>query len=94
MRRGVDSPAAALNDAFATSKGETRMQREVVTGADLPAQFGPDSHAVRAGGFVYVSGQPELYPETGGPAGLSFAQHARQAFTNLDSVRRAAGSRG
>jgi 2-iminobutanoate/2-iminopropanoate deaminase len=42
-----------------------RMEREVVTGLGLPAQIGPYSHAVRAGGLVYVSGQPGIHPETG-----------------------------
>lgn len=69
------------------------MRREVVTGPGLPAQIGPYSQAVRAGGFVFVSGQPGVDPETGEAAGTSFSEQARQAFTNLDAVLRAGGSR-
>ena len=69
------------------------MRREVVTGPDLPPQIGPYSQAVRAGGFVFVSGQPGIDPETGEAAGPSFGDEARQAFTNLDAVLRAGDSR-
>jgi 2-iminobutanoate/2-iminopropanoate deaminase len=69
------------------------MRREVVQGAGLPPAIGPYSHAVRAGGFVFVSGQPGIDPATGTVAGPSFGEQARQAFANLDAVLRAAGSR-
>jgi 2-iminobutanoate/2-iminopropanoate deaminase len=69
------------------------MERHVVSGPGLPAQIGPYSHAVRAGGFVFVSGQPGIDPETGESAGPGFTEQGRQAFANLDAVLRAAGSR-
>jgi len=69
------------------------MKRDVVTGPDLPKQIGPYSQAVRAGGFVFVSGQPGVDPETGEAAGASFTEQARQAFANLEAVLRAGGSR-
>src|SRR4051812_4147473 len=69
------------------------MERQVVSGPGLPARIGPYSQAVRAGGLLYVSGQPGVDPETGEPAGPSFAEQARQAFANLDAVLRAGGSR-
>ena len=68
------------------------MDRQVVTGPDLPPPIGPYSHAARAGGFVFVSGQPGVNPVTGAvPA--SFGGQARQAFANLATVLRVAGSR-
>jgi len=69
------------------------MDRHVVTGPGLPAQIGPYSQAVRAGGFLFVSGQPGVDPETGRLAGATFSEQARQAFANLDAVLRAGGSR-
>jgi 2-iminobutanoate/2-iminopropanoate deaminase len=69
------------------------VDRHVVTGPGLPAQIGPYSQAVRAGGFLFVSGQPGVDPETGRPAGTTFSDQARQAFANLDAVLRAGGSR-
>jgi 2-iminobutanoate/2-iminopropanoate deaminase len=69
------------------------MERQVVTGPGLSPQIGPYSHAVSAGGFLFVSGQPGVDPETGKPVGSSFGEQARQAFANLDAVLRAGGSR-
>ena len=69
------------------------MERHIVTGPDLPAGIGPYSQAVRAGGFVFVSGQPGIDPATGAVAGPTFGEQARQAFANLDTVLRAGGSR-
>ena len=68
------------------------MDRHVVTGAELPPSIGPYSHAVRAGGFVFVSGQPGVDPVTGDVPD-SFEAQARQAFANLATVLRVAGSR-
>ena len=67
------------------------MDRQVVTGSDLPPSIGPYSHAVRAGGFVFVSGQPGIDPATGDVPD-SFGDQARQAFANLATVLRVAGS--
>ena len=69
------------------------MERQVVTGPGLPPPIGPYSHAVRAGGFVFVSGQPGLDPATGEVPGDTFGAEARQAFTNLATVLSVAGSR-
>jgi 2-iminobutanoate/2-iminopropanoate deaminase len=69
------------------------MRRTVVSGPGLPAPIGPYSQAVRAGGLLFVSGQPGIDPATGGVAGESFAAEARQAFKNLESVLHAGGSR-
>jgi 2-iminobutanoate/2-iminopropanoate deaminase len=68
------------------------MDRQVVTGPGLPPAIGPYSHAVRAGGFVFVAGQPGLDPKTGEVPGDSFGAEARQAFTNLAAVLGVAGS--
>ena len=54
--------------------------------------IGPYSQAVRAGGLLFVSGQPGIDPSTGESAGPTFEAQARQAFQNLDAVLRAGGS--
>ncbi len=63
-----------------------------VTGPDMPKALGPYSQAVRAGDFLFVAGQAGLDPVTGAPAGDTFEAQARQAFENLSTVLRAAGS--
>lgn len=56
-----------------------------------PAAVGPYSQAVVAGGFVYVSGQIPVDPETG-DIPEDIADQTRQALTNLGNVLEAAGS--
>ncbi len=70
------------------------VQREVVTGAGIPAPLGPYSAGVRAAGtMLYVAGQAGIDPETGKPAGPTMAEQARQAMRNVEAVLRAGGSR-
>ncbi len=49
----------------------------------MPAA-GPYSHAVRAGGLLFVSGQPGFDPATRQPS-PDAAEQMRQAFKNLDT---------
>ena len=67
------------------------MSRETVTAGGAPEPAGPYSHAVVANGFVYVSGQGPVDPETGStPDG--FEDQVRQTFENLRTILEAAGS--
>jgi 2-iminobutanoate/2-iminopropanoate deaminase len=59
---------------------------------DMPVAIGPYSHAVRAGDFVFVSGQPGIDPATGAVPPGDFEAEARQAFLNLRTVVEAAGA--
>jgi 2-iminobutanoate/2-iminopropanoate deaminase len=67
-------------------------KREVVTGPGVPTGIGPYSAAVRAGDWLFVSGQPGVDPETAQPVGSTFGEQARQAFRNLEAVLRAGAS--
>ena len=69
------------------------LSREVIAGPDVPKPLGPYSPGVRAGGFLYVSGQAGVDPATGEPAGSTIADQARQAMRNVEAVLRAGGSR-
>ena len=64
--------------------------KECIDVPGMPA-IGPYSHAVRAGGLLFVSGQPGLDATTG-QASPDTEQQMRQAFRNLDTVLRAGGS--
>jgi len=68
------------------------LKHEPVLSPDMPRVLGPYSQAVRAGDFLFVSGQAGLDPATGNPAGETFEQQARQAFENLSTVLKAADS--
>ena len=59
---------------------------------DLPRPAGPYSPAVRAGDFVYVSGQVPRDPATGALAGEDFPTQARAVLANVRRVLEAAGA--
>ena len=64
---------------------------DIISAAGAPAAIGPYSHAVRAGGFLFTSGQIPLVPETGKLAGDTIEIQAEQVLTNLEHVLAAAG---
>jgi 2-iminobutanoate/2-iminopropanoate deaminase len=68
-------------------------QREVIAGPGVPKTIGPYSPGVRAGDFLYVSGQAGTDPATGEAAGDTIAEQARQSMRNVEAVLRAGGSR-
>jgi 2-iminobutanoate/2-iminopropanoate deaminase len=59
---------------------------------DIPAPKGPYTPAVRAGGFVYVSGQVPRDQVTGRLAGNDVATQTRQTLSNLQRVLEQAGA--
>jgi 2-iminobutanoate/2-iminopropanoate deaminase len=57
-----------------------------------PAPVGPYNQAVKAGGWLYCSGQIALDPQTGAlVGGGDVASEARQVLSNLRAVLQAAG---
>ena len=66
--------------------------RETVTAVGAPAAVGPYSHAVKAGGLLYCSGQVALDPDSGELVGISAEEQARQCMENLSAVCAAAGA--
>lgn len=66
--------------------------RETVSAPDAPAAIGPYSHAVRAGGLLFCSGQVALDPASGELVGDTPGEQARQCLSNLAAVCAAAGA--
>jgi 2-iminobutanoate/2-iminopropanoate deaminase len=66
--------------------------RETVTAADGPKAAGPYSHAVKAAGLVFVSGQVHLDPSTNELVQGSPGDKARRCLDNLKLVAEAAGA--
>jgi 2-iminobutanoate/2-iminopropanoate deaminase len=64
---------------------------EPLTPGDVPPPRGAYSPAVRAGDFVYVSGQVPRDPRTGELHGADVAEQTRYTLEKLDGVLRAAG---
>jgi 2-iminobutanoate/2-iminopropanoate deaminase len=67
------------------------MQERIET-SQAPAPIGPYSQAVRAGGFIFLSGQIPIDPGTGAIVEGDIAVQARQALKNLAAVLEAANS--
>jgi 2-iminobutanoate/2-iminopropanoate deaminase len=68
------------------------MRLEIVDTEAAPAAVGPYSQAVKAGDFVFASGQIPLDPETGSMVSGGIEAEVRQALTNLKAVLERAGA--
>ncbi|MDE0622199.1 MAG: Rid family detoxifying hydrolase [Bryobacterales bacterium] len=72
------------------SDQQRSIQRVTAQGAPKPQ--GPYSHAVKAGGFVYVSGQAALDPATSKPIHGTVAEETRRTLENVMEILEAAGA--
>lgn len=68
------------------------MKREAVRTPEAPAAIGPYSQAVRAGGFLFCSGQIPLDPSTGKMVGGGVEAQAERVLKNLEAVLIAGGA--
>ena len=59
---------------------------------DAPAAIGPYSQGIQAGGFLFVSGQIPLDPETGALVQGDIREQAHRVLKNVGAVLSAAGS--
>jgi 2-iminobutanoate/2-iminopropanoate deaminase len=66
--------------------------RERIQTDKAPAAIGPYSQAIRAGGFVFASGQIPIDPSTGEFVEGSVGEQTEQVLKNLAAVLEAAGS--
>lgn len=65
---------------------------EKIQTADAPQAIGPYTQAIRAGGFVFVSGQIPLDPSTGALAGESIEDQTERVLRNIRAILEAAGT--
>ena len=66
--------------------------RERVQTENAPAAIGPYSQAIKAGGFVFVSGQIPIDPQTGQFVSGGIAEQTVRVLKNLAAVLEASGS--
>jgi 2-iminobutanoate/2-iminopropanoate deaminase len=64
----------------------------MVPGAPPPPPTAPYSHAVRAGDFLFVTGQLPADPQTGRLVPGAITEQAHQVMRNLQAVLRGAGT--
>ena len=67
-------------------------ERERIQTDNAPAAIGPYSQAIKAGGFVFASGQIPIDPQTGQFVAGGIAEQTEQVLKNLSAVLEAAGS--
>src|SRR4029450_768206 len=83
-RRDTDSPRPRR-------KARTPMF-QVISTDRAPKAIGPYSQAVMANGFIFVSGQIPIDPNTGQLVVGSIAEQTRRVMTNLYAILQAGGS--
>jgi 2-iminobutanoate/2-iminopropanoate deaminase len=66
--------------------------RDVIATKDAPQAIGPYSQAIRANGFVFLSGQVAIDPATQQVVSGDVAAQTEQVLKNLAAVLKAAGS--
>lgn len=69
-----------------------KLAKKVIRHPEMPAPYGAYSTAVRAGDFLFISGQAGIDPTSGDKAGDDFETQARQAFENLKTCLECSGS--
>ena len=67
-------------------------RREPVSSAAAPKAIGPYSQAIRAGQFLFLSGQTPIDPATGNLVDGDIAAQTTRALQNLGEVLKAAGA--
>jgi 2-iminobutanoate/2-iminopropanoate deaminase len=68
------------------------MDIRVISSPDAPKAVGPYSQAIRAGDFIFCSGQAGFNPATGKIVEGGIRAQTAQVLRNLDTVLKAAGS--
>lgn len=63
----------------------------IINTAEAPAPIGPYSQAVRAGDFLYISGQIPVDPKTGELVTKTLKEEAIQVLENLSAILQEAG---
>ena len=63
-----------------------------ISTASAPAALGPYTQAIRAGQFLFVSGQVPIDPATGQLVGGSIADQTRRALENIGAILQAGGA--
>jgi len=67
------------------------MSKEIIKTDNAPAPIGPYSQAVKAGGFLFLSGQVALIPGTSELKNGNIAEETIQVMENLKAVLHEAG---
>jgi len=67
------------------------MPKEVIVSEKAPKPVGPYSQAVKAGNFLFISGQLPINPATGGIVRGNFEEAVKVVLENVKSIVEEAG---
>lgn len=67
------------------------MNKQIINTSSAPDPIGPYSQAVKAGGFLFLSGQVGIVPGTGELRNKDLTEETNQVMLNLESVLKEAG---
>ena len=67
------------------------MEKKIIQTSQAPAPIGPYNQAVAAGGFLFISGQICIKPETGEMNNTDIQAETHQVMHNLKAVLQEAG---
>lgn len=68
------------------------MSKQIIFTINAPAPPASYSQAVKAGGFVFVSGQGPFDPTSGDVVGATIQEQTAQCLRNVQAILQAAGS--
>ena len=68
------------------------MEKEIISTKNAPSVLGPYSQAVRAEGFLFISGQLPIDPSTGKLVEGDVGEQTRRMLENIKAILEAAGS--
>jgi len=81
-------------ESFATLmpfKKNSNMDKAIINTTKAPAPIGPYSQAVKAGGFLFLSGQVALVPGTSDIKNANITEETAQVMENLKALLEEAG---
>jgi 2-iminobutanoate/2-iminopropanoate deaminase len=67
------------------------MTKEFIKTQNAPQPLGPYSQGIKAGNFLFVSGQGPIDPKTGKMVELDIEKQTRQVLQNIKAIVEAAG---
>lgn len=67
------------------------MRKVVIETPAAPKAIGPYSQAIKANGFLFISGQIPINPETGQMTAVDVVAQTRQSIDNLGAILNAEG---
>ncbi|MFZ9661269.1 MAG: RidA family protein [Chitinophagaceae bacterium] len=67
------------------------MSKQIINTNNAPAPIGPYNQAIKAGGFLFISGQIAIDPTTNNVEAKNVQEEANQVMKNLHAILEEAG---